>query len=135
MQPTTRQEFTTFINLILAVYVPFCPDRKLGPVCHQIGLRYSEEIPILRSICCCNGRWVNFRSCGIMLVHTLLVSLRTSSIAMDDELIFMRDNARPVGSAELNQIELSWDVVKRRFRYVTIILCQLMTSGESSLRN
>jgi len=37
MQPTTQQEFTMPINLILAACVPVCPDRKLGPVFHQIG--------------------------------------------------------------------------------------------------
>ena len=44
MQPTTQQEFTMFINLILAVCVPFCPDRKLGPVYHQIGGRFGSIV-------------------------------------------------------------------------------------------
>jgi len=28
-----------FVDLILTVYFTFSPDRKLGPICHQIGGR------------------------------------------------------------------------------------------------
>jgi len=32
-----------FINTLLAVCFPFFPDRKLGPVCHQIGVRVRSS--------------------------------------------------------------------------------------------
>jgi len=36
MQPTTPEKFTTFMKQILAVGIPFCPNRKLGFVSQQI---------------------------------------------------------------------------------------------------
>jgi len=56
MQPTTQQEFTTFINLILAVCFPFCPDRKLGPVCHQIDAHVPMDMKNKNVLSPC-GKW------------------------------------------------------------------------------